>query len=205
MACLELEQQRLQALLCEWLALERARPPFTVAACEEVLQTSLQGLPLTMRLDRRDTLEEGGELVIDYKSSSNSLGQWLGERPAKPQLPLYLVASGQSTAIAFAEVKAGKCSWRGLGNAEGIPGVLHEFPKATARYASFDSWDELLTHWHTVLHSLVTAFVSGDAAVDPLPKACDYCGLQSVCRVGLTQDAGNSEQDSTANMPGLRS
>lgn len=203
MACLELEKQRLQILLCEWLDLERVRPPFTVAAREEVLQTSLQGLPLTMRLDRRDTLEDGGELVIDYKSSNNSLGQWLGERPAKPQLPLYLVASGRSTAIAFAEVKAGNCSWRGLGNVEGIPGVLHEFPKATARYASFDSWDALLAHWHTVLHGLVTAFVNGDSAVDPLLKACDYCGLQSVCRIGLTEDTAISDQDSPADSPGL--
>jgi ATP-dependent helicase/DNAse subunit B len=191
MACLALEKIRLQALLCEWLELERKRSPFKVLAQEEELQISLQGLPLTIRMDRRDSLEEGGELVIDYKSSGGSLGQWLGERPARPQLPLYLVAGEHSTAIAFAEVKAGACAWRGLGNVSGIPGVLHEFPKATARYADFESWEAVLTHWHNVLHTLVAAFVGGDAAVDPLPKACDYCALQPVCRIGL-QDASLS-------------
>ncbi|MEP6359404.1 MAG: PD-(D/E)XK nuclease family protein [Halioglobus sp.] len=199
MACLELEQQRLQSLLCEWLATERARPPFTVVAREELLQTNLQGLPLTMRMDRRDALEEGGELVIDYKSSANSLGQWFGDRPAKPQLPLYLIASQyQSSSIAFAEVKAGKCRWLGLGSAEGIPGVSHDVPKATKRYASFDNWDALLAHWNNTLQGLVTAFIRGDAAVDPLPKACDFCGLKPVCRIGLAEGVDNVEQSALA-------
>ncbi|TNE79436.1 MAG: hypothetical protein EP334_04115, partial [Gammaproteobacteria bacterium] len=65
-----IEQQRLSNLLLQWLALEKTRPPFRVAALEQRLQADFAGLPLRMTIDRIDELPEGQRLILDYKTGS---------------------------------------------------------------------------------------------------------------------------------------
>ena len=50
----ELERERLAKLAREWLEVERARPPFEVAALEEKRTLAVGGLELNGRIDRID-------------------------------------------------------------------------------------------------------------------------------------------------------
>ena len=165
--------------------MERDRPAFTVAAMEQGLEVSLGGLELRLRIDRVDTLEGGQSLLIDYKSGRNSISQWLGARPAQPQLPLYGIATDVD-GIAFAQVKSRECKLQGLGDVEGVPGVKSEIEKAVKRSSTAADWATLKREWEDTLARLAGEFISGEAEVAPLPDACNYCGLQSLCRVNLT-------------------
>jgi ATP-dependent helicase/nuclease subunit B len=194
MPVLELERQRLSTLLIEWMDIERARPPFKVIAREETVQANLGGLELRLRIDRIDQLAGGSQLLIDYKSGSNSLAGWLGERPSSPQLPLYGAVEDDVAALAFAEVRSRKSRLLGLGDVEGIDGVKHDIAKAVKNYSGAQDWAQLRAEWQRNLEGLAQAFLAGDARVDPLPTACNYCGLEALCRVGLPTQTKEATQ-----------
>jgi len=187
MACLDLEARRLGTLLREWLALERSREPFSVAAREHPVAMRVGPLSFDLRVDRIDRLAGGETLVIDYKSGRNSLSDWLGDRPAQPQLPLYSLAADVD-ALAFAQVRARDCRMLGLGETGGIAGVRQDIEKAVANRSQACDWVGLKAEWATNLEQLAQSFVCGEAGVDPLPGACNYCGLQALCRVDLARE-----------------
>ena len=89
--------------------------------------------------------------------------------------------------LAFAEVRARECRYLGLADAalDGIQGVSTDFGKAVGRYTGQDSWDGLLSDWRRNLEGLAARFLQGEAAVSPQRGACDYCGLQPLCRVDI--------------------
>ncbi len=185
--CLDLERQRLCTLLAQWLELERNRPPFRVSVREAPREFQLGELTLRLRVDRVDSLDAGGQLVIDYKSGLCKPAHWLGERPKEPQLPLYALATG-AVAVAFAQVRARDCQLLGLGEPVGIPGVADDMARATSRYQPAEDWQELQAQWQHNLETLAAEFIGGEARVDPQPGACQYCGLQALCRVDLVED-----------------
>jgi probable DNA repair protein len=186
--CLKLEQQRLQTLLAQWLELEKQREPFKVVAREESLEIDLAGLPLRLRVDRVDEVATGQRLVIDYKSGKNSLGEWLGQRPTQPQLPLYGTAVPAVAGVAFAEIRARECRLQGIGTLEGVPGLKNDVSKAVKRYSPAQDWAALKAEWQMNLEQLARDFLAGDSEIDPLPGACQYCGLDSLCRVGMGEE-----------------
>jgi hypothetical protein len=49
---------------------------------------------------------------------------------------------------------------------------------------SEDAWQLRVREWRTVMERLARDFAAGRAPVDPLPRACDYCHVASICRVG---------------------
>lgn len=154
----QLEQERLAQLIDEWLAQEKTRPPFTVVAIEEEVQVEFAGLPLRLRIDRIDQLENGDLLLIDYKTGQPKLQSWQGERMDEPQLPLYAVTATEGiAAIAFAQINAKAMKWIGTGelntNHDGI------FPGKTP-------WDQQLQEWQLSLEKLAFDFIQGDARVD---------------------------------------
>lgn len=85
----ELEKQRLQRLLNDWLEVEKGRADFSVESLESRKVFLLGELELETRVDRIDRLADGSLLIIDYKTGKCSINQWWGERPDDPQLPLY--------------------------------------------------------------------------------------------------------------------
>jgi probable DNA repair protein len=177
-----LEKERLIRLAMEWLALERQRPPFEVLACEARQTLAVGPVTVTARIDRIDRLADGNPLVIDYKTGSPSIKDWLGERPREPQLPLYaLYGSEPTAAIAFAQVRRGEHRWRGLAARDtGLPGVVTAADADTGSA----SWEELRHHWQAALERLAQAFHDGEAAVDPRePKVCKECHLPTLCRI----------------------
>ncbi|MGH8714508.1 MAG: PD-(D/E)XK nuclease family protein, partial [Casimicrobiaceae bacterium] len=87
------EARRLERLLHAWLDIERARPPFAVAAIEAPRTLTLGGVVFRMRLDRVDALDGGGVAIIDYKTGvAERPRQWFDDRPRASQLGMYALA-----------------------------------------------------------------------------------------------------------------
>ena len=86
---LEIEGLRLALLITEWLRFEQTRQPFAVLETEKKTNVSVAGLPLHLRLDRVDRLNDSSLLVIDYKTGDAKAKSWDLPRPEDVQLPLY--------------------------------------------------------------------------------------------------------------------
>jgi probable DNA repair protein len=181
-----LEQQRLAGLLREWLEVERLRAGFVVSQREEEVSLQLGQLSIRLRVDRIDSLPDGSRLVIDYKSGLSKVQDWMGERPAKPQLLLYgIAAPGAAAALAFAQIRPRECRFVGLGSVAAAPGIQSDIEKAVRGRMDAGDWEALNERWRENLEALAQAFVAGEAAVDPLgPASCTWCGLQPLCRIG---------------------
>lgn len=182
----ELERLRLHSLLEAWIELEKQRPPFVVDARERGLTAEVGGQwQLQLRMDRVDRLADGKELLIDYKSGRVNIGDWAGDRPKDPQLPLYLASrsdDGRSAAIAYAEVRRDNVALRGLGeDSHGIDGIV---PHQRWKDKSTEEWAKEVAAWRERIDALVAEYTAGHAAVSPKNAAsCQYCHLHSLCRI----------------------
>ncbi|HTF95019.1 MAG TPA: PD-(D/E)XK nuclease family protein [Cellvibrio sp.] len=159
----QLEQERLNRLILEWLAQEKLRPAFRVIAIEQDVIVSFADLPLKLRIDRIDQLEttsadQNDFILIDYKTGQPSVKNWQGARMDEPQLPLYAVTTDTPvTAIAFAQINTKSMRWLGTGE-------LHI--KHTGIDAGNISWTEQLDEWQEALQQLARGFIAGDVRVD---------------------------------------
>jgi probable DNA repair protein len=180
-----LEQQRLEGLVQRWLALERERAPFVVRARETRVPLSLGGLRVEVVADRVDEIDDGGLVILDYKTGKAKTADWYGARPAEPQLPLYAIAApGTVAALTFARLRADACDFRGLARDSGLlPAV--ETLAADKHAGAFGSWEALLNSWRETLAALAADFRAGAAAVDPRDgrTTCEQCDLEPLCRV----------------------
>jgi len=175
----DLEKRRLQKVLAEWLNIEKSRSEFTVADTEAGRVIAIGGLQVRLRADRVDTLPDGSQIILDYKTGQLKSRGWEGERPDEPQLPLYCATSDKPVAgAAFAIIRVGELRFRGL-TASGV-----SLPSLTKM--SIDPpipFERQLLEWRRVLEHLAEDFRAGKAEVDPKPGACDNCGLRALCRV----------------------
>jgi ATP-dependent helicase/nuclease subunit B len=175
----DLEKQRLQKLLPDWLDIEKARPEFTVAGIEAERPITLGGLRVSVRADRVDALPDGREIILDYKTGQLKSNVWEGERPDEPQLPLYCVTNEQAVAgAAFALIRVGELRFRGLTSSDvNLPSL---------KKMSIDPavpFDRQLLEWQRELEHLAENFLAGNAEVDPKKGACDNCGQRAFCRI----------------------
>jgi ATP-dependent helicase/nuclease subunit B len=175
----DLEKQRLQRLLPEWLGIEKSRAPFTAVGIETERVIAIGGLQIRVRADRVDALPNGGEIILDYKTGQLKSDVWEGDRPDEPQLPLYCTTSDSPVAgAAFAQIRTGELRFRGL-TATGA-----ELPQLTKmKINPAIPFDRQLVEWRRVLEDLAEDFRVGKAEVDPKPGACDNCGLRGFCRI----------------------
>jgi len=190
---------RLATLLEEWLVVEASRSPFAVVAHERAVVAEIGGLHLDLRVDRLDRLPDGRLVVIDYKTGEVRRGDWWGERPAGPQLPLYAATVGPAVAaVAFGRVRPGRCVLVGVGDADVGPDVV-ALDKASGCPAG--TWAELLGQWRAAVESLAADFARGVATLDPLrdasgrPVACRHCDLPILCRIHETQPTTDAESE----------
>ncbi|NND44666.1 MAG: hypothetical protein HKN58_05045 [Xanthomonadales bacterium] len=184
------EARRLTRHLLEYLQLERERAPFTVARLEQLIEPEVAGQPIRLFIDRVDRLEDGSEVIIDYKSGKVHPGHWFTDRPEDPQLPLYAVAAGTPpAAVAFAVIRDDGCEYRGVTTREGLlPGLPPRRSHWTEQLlAAGEDMPGTIANWRQVLHRLMADFLAGEAAVDPRNdrRTCaeTYCQFQSLCRI----------------------
>lgn len=193
-----MEIQRLTTLLLRWLEVEKTRAPFEVVYTEQTTSIEIGGLRVQGRVDRIDKLLEGGYVIVDYKSGTNtSTDDWFGRRPADPQLPLYGVAlGGDVAALTFAQVSVRKLGFKGYAEREGVAPGVQVFADSLHGRAVGRDWAKQWQEWQQDLERLAAAIRAGDATTDPVEgaKTCTRCTLQSLCRIAeRTQNAALPE------------
>ena len=186
----ELERLRLHRLLACWIQIEKRRTvPFRVIAREDCRQVELAGVSATIKIDRVDRLDDGREMVLDYKTGECSISDWQGDRPSDPQLPVYALShQGPLGGLAFAQIKTGKIRFRGLASD----------PLPAPDLSSCDLSSQL-RQWRLVLEQLAAHFREGRAEVDPKqgPRTCRICHLAPLCRIHQARlDAEDLEEES---------
>lgn len=197
LARLEVESATRQVL--ELLELERARPPFRVGFAEEAEVFQIGGLAITLRPDRIDELANRGALLIDYKlGDTHKPTDWLDKRPGRPknpQLPLYALAHEPALeALAFVTLAPGAVEYRGWSRGVAVGSKVSVYEAKPPKHANPPpDFSALLAHWRASLTQLATQYVEGQASVDPLPGACTYCHLSTLCRVHEQSLAENGD------------
>ena len=189
-AYLDAEEERIVALIEEWLEYEARRQNFTVEAGEEKLAANVGDLKLQVRVDRIDAVD-GGRVIIDYKTGQLTGISWDGPRPDEPQLPLY-AGFGQIEklkGVLLARVREEKT--RFIGRVEDARLIMPSDSKLTKPPYTAD----MLQDWQNVLMELGQQFLNGEAQVDPkqYPKTCQYCALPGLCRIAENDPATTSE------------
>ena len=195
----------IESLVREWLALERQRPPFAVAASEVATTVTLAGFTFNVRLDRIDMLESGGLAVIDYKSGNvGAVARWFDDRPRALQLAVYAAAQNQRDpsqsvqALVYGRLRRGEVEAVGLAAADTVwPGIATPEAVKVAGEKLVD-WHDALWRLDDALVRLAQASGEGEAAVLPRDaKDCRLCHLRAVCRVGAASSADEAD-DSTS-------
>jgi probable DNA repair protein len=196
---LALEAKRLTRLVANWLDYEAARLPFAVTATELKSVVNVGGLKLDLRLDRIDRLNDGSLLVVDYKTGDISPRVWDTPRPEDVQLPLYggfaLEPGSELGGLVFAKIRAGDASFAGrVGDASATLGA--GLPNAAA-LAKYPLSAEQLMDWRSEILRLTRDYLEGRADVDPIDTktTCNWCGLQSLCRIHEKPVLATEEQE----------
>jgi probable DNA repair protein len=188
-AYLDAEEERIVALIEEWLEYEARRSNFTVEAGEEKLSVTVGDLKLQVRVDRIDAVT-GGRIIIDYKTGQLAGISWDGDRPDEPQLPLYAGFGkiDNLKGVLLARVRDDKTAF--IGRVEDARLVDGNRKLTKPPYS-----DTMLQGWQNVLTELGQQFVKGDAEVDPkqYPKTCQFCKLPGLCRIAENDPATTSD------------
>jgi probable DNA repair protein len=198
------ECDRLQRVFLKLLTEESKRPNFTTLDVEKKVETQINGLEFSMRVDRIDQLESGTDelrhlAVIDFKSGSQINVKGLSdERLTAPQLPLYARAVGADhvDAVVFARVSDDHQDFVGRG-AEGTGFAAKPRLKNNGAHETQD-WQSLRNSWPEKLERIANELLAGDAVLAPAygQQTCKKCDYQRFCRVDLQALAqGEAEQD----------
>jgi probable DNA repair protein len=199
----KIEKHRLLQLVLYWLELEIERAPFKVLDTEREITLDVEGIKAHLFIDRVDELEDGSQLVIDYKTGKVSPTDWFGERPNDPQLPLYSVAAGENlSAVLFAQLKTGEVKFNGVVKQDGLIPNLPPSRKNTLKEAT-EHWPNVLTDWYSVIRSLAIGFKEAHIEVDPKDGVITcrkvYCELSPLCRINELEESNNLSTSNISN------
>jgi len=189
LSLLKHEKRRLLSLLFDWLLQEDKRPTdFSVIEREESREGELGGIRYRYIIDRLDVTDDGRTVIIDYKTGAVNRKDWVGDRIRNPQMPLYALALDKVkhksvSGIAFAQVKAVDPKYIELSEQD----VFRKSSRYSAAYET--DWLESRAAWPDIFEQLAKDFLDGQASVNPIDEStCQYCELQSLCRVSQLRD-----------------
>jgi len=186
---LDLESERLNELLNEWMGFEKQRAPFVVVNNEETGTLNLAGAKITVRLDRRDILDDSTQtneppesFVVDYKKGNCSLAG-MGQFISKPQLPMYALVKSQeyeTYGVCYAQIQKGDPKLIGFSDNIAQPGLM---PLEKNRLGLPTEWKQTLKFWKDELSALARDFLHGVNDITPDKNTgCKYCELPILCR-----------------------
>lgn len=181
----KLEKSRLIHIVHDWLITEKKRMPFKVAEIEYTQHYRIDNLNIKLRIDRIDLTDAGEWVLIDYKTNTQNINEWFGEKPTKPQMPIYSCAFNQVfDVITYACMHPSEQKMKFLGIARqeiSFPDIT-PINKMTDEW--FSSWETLLSHWQTQINFIAQDFIKGDLRIKPRNNnTCEYCHLASLCRI----------------------
>lgn len=184
------ERQRLFSLILDWLEVEKRRPGnFRVSEAEKNRDFMLSRLALHLRADRIDELDNGGLVIIDYKSGKIKKTDLDDERPREPQLLAYATMLASQTdkenrveGLYFASLHRDNCQAEGYGRRAYFDGA--DVP---------ENWNSLLNRWQAIIRTLADEFENGCASRATSSKPCQYCGVKPLCRIEETRRERETE------------
>ena len=105
-----LEAARLQRLLRGWLLFEKTREQdFQVLVSEQRQTIKIEGVEITLIIDRIDQLADGSRVVMDYKTGRKpDTRNWAEQRITEPQLPVYAAFALSAADPAQEQAQAGQ-------------------------------------------------------------------------------------------------
>ena len=145
-----------------------------------------EGFTIYTFIDRIDTLEDGSQLIIDYKTGNVTPDKWLGERLFDPQLPLYVQSQDNSAGALFGILHAKEKTWKGVVSTEGLfekgPNIVgHQ--SSRNKFAEFSDWSALQAFWRLRLTELANEIATGDARPEVFDdKQIAYCDVRLLLR-----------------------
>ncbi len=186
----QLEAARLARLLDLWLAVESRRgQPFDVIACEQPAEVDIEGIKVRMVVDRIDRLDDGRQVIIDYKTGAAiDIKNWAEPRITEPQLPIYAaLVNDEVAAVVFAKVLLDKPGFAGVADEKDIlPGVqgIGDDKQKIFDAAEFPDWIAVITHWRERLHAVAGEVGAGRAGVVFADeKKLQYCEVLPLLRL----------------------
>ncbi len=177
---LEREASRTRGVLSRVLELEAGRAPFRVLERELTLQASFAGRELSLRVDRVDELQDGRCLLIDYKSGRPDKMQLEDVNIRPIQLAAYVAAvlaqGSRADAVALLSVSPKEKEL-------GFSGRAEDAAQLPPKIKQLEAWAQHTRDWRLQVERLIEDHVHGLSMVAPLPGACDFCHLDSLCRI----------------------
>jgi RecB family exonuclease len=177
-------------LIYEWLTtVEAARTvPFTVEDVEREVTVDLSGLPLNVRIDRIDRINNGSLILIDYKSGKQSKTKLECPRPEEPQLLVYAAAKGAEVeGVFFGQLRPRELRLPGIARDRHIKGPQIQ--------VLGDKWDEMMEAARLEVARIAQDFLDGKAAVDPVKHGvCNFCTTAPFCRISEHRAADEDDE-----------
>ena len=164
-----LERERLIRTIREVLATDLQRNAFAVAAVEQKRTIELGQWSVRVRIDRLDTLADGGTAIIDYKTGEQaSVADWFRDRLRDTQVPLYAAHAREPiSAAVLGRLRAGATGYTGVWQTPG------SFPGNGKKLPHERTWPAQLTEWRRQIGELVDEYAAGDLRVFTAEGALD--------------------------------
>ncbi len=163
---LAIESERCATLLESVIAVDRGRNAFRIDSVESDVSVTLSGATFNLRCDRVDRHDDGGLIVIDYKTGAKRRFLTSGE-PGDLQLVLYACALDASVAgLALFNVDSRETGLDGAGPA----------------FNTADDWQRRLDEWKDIVRAAAAMIAAGDARLNVQQNSRDARPLDVLSR-----------------------